>query len=171
MMKTVISTINNWSILGQGPSVLVVVAQTVQDPVVLDRARKLLIDHGAVIERANDSGFDCQVPVRRFLGFIYRKTLTIPCSVRLQTETESLGATLVARCDLSKMRKAKRIQFYGLSLFVVAVATAQYLRGEWSPMTWLAFGIPWVIVEGNLVAERARLRAKLVKLLEAASTQ
>lgn len=165
-MKTAISAAWQYSVLGNGPSYLIVrtrIAATTSVDDVIESLKSV----GATILQHDHSSFECQLSARRLLGVLYRRKVRVSCRFQLDNDRKPFERTIVATCDLSNIRTVWKRRFYGLSLIVVAAAAGQFLSGQGSIGTWLALAIPWAIVEGNLAADRSRLRAKLAALLQA----
>jgi len=161
-------TLIRWSIFGQGSVILSFGIRVEPALLVIDRVMETFAEAGAVITRRDSSSFECTLPVRKFLGITYRRGVTIPCRVEIDSEAQWSKPNVIIRCDVENIRSAKRAEFYILSLLCFVIVFGNVWTGNRDVTTWLFLGLPWAIVEINFFAHRLLLRDKLLKLVRAA---
>lgn len=156
------------SILTRGRAYLVVGVRTAQETLSLDEVVQAFAKGGAFIERRDESGFECSLPLRKFLKVGYRRRLSLPCRVETRTEAKFPEPNLLALCDVKDIRKQQRFNFYFLSIFAFLLVLPR-LFDAWDITALFFLFLPWPIAEIAYFVDQARLRSKLIKFLKSAT--
>jgi len=150
-----------WSIFGSKPVLVTVTARFGPMVPSVPEVFQAFEEWGAVLRPdGRPGGVSCDLPVKRFVGFGYGRSLTLPC--RIEVQHDSL---LAAECDATRLRTSKRKLFYLWSIFFVLMSVPHLMRDGWDVWTALFVFLPWPAVEGNFLYDRWRLRERLRKCL------
>ena len=154
-----------WSIFGSDPLPVAVARRLTDAPVAVAAILQTLKEAGATVQRVDKTSFSGALPVRKFVGFGYRRRLTIACHAEIQQGSNG-GTELTIECDAAALRKSKRALFYLWSVFFVAVSVPRIMTNGWDLGIALFLFSPWPAVEGNFLYDRWRLRWKLQRVLD-----
>lgn len=154
--------IDTWSIFGRAP--LVVGIRTALEAFSLGRAMDAFVECGALAEQRDVSGFNCALPVRKFVGLGYSRRLSVPCVVEIRREATRHELNVAAVVDLEGIRRAKRFLFYFLSVFAFVLVIPQLMQ-EWDITAFIFLFAPWPIAEISFFVDRGRLQARLERIL------
>ncbi len=155
----------DWSIFGSS-SVPVVVTARSSRPLSLEEVTRAFEESGAIVIRRSDEvgGISCELPVGRFVGFGYARSLTLPCHVAIRPDSNR-DVVVTAECDAAKLRGSKRRLFYLWALFFGLLGVVYMMNNGWDVGTAVFMGLPWPAVEANFLYDRWRLREKVRRSL------
>ncbi len=153
--RKVIDAVHKWSIFGRAD--LVVAYRLSAGPSFLDNLAEALKSAGATIHRVEGRRLICAVPNSKFTSFVaHRCVLEIRAGEGGQDQHE---LKLVATCDLTRMRRWRRVFTYGATAAVAAALLWQRIEGGAPP--WWPVVVPWIGAEGGYIVARQHLREKL----------
>lgn len=159
------ASVLNWSIFGDSP--LVVEMSIPGEKPSVDSITHTFEEMGATVDVSTEDGFRCILPARKILGFQYRKRTGLECTILIHTGPSKLDTTVVATCDIGKVRRAKRTVFYALSVVAFLLLLPDILE-KWNWTASLVLFVPLPIAELHFFLDRKRLREKLSKALRRA---